>query len=88
MPRCFFAWGYNNNMPVVSRKPSSRPPRHWFLDGLSAFAFIALALIGGKGIARALGPIPALFFLVMMAGAGYYFGCAAWRGLMGDRLQK
>jgi hypothetical protein len=65
-----------------------RPARPWYQDAVSAFAFFVLALVGGKGVARALGPIGGLFYLILTAGTGYLFARAAWRGLSEDRRDQ
>lgn len=55
------------------------------MDGLCALAFFALALLLGKTISRALGPIAGLFFFAITAGLGWFYAKAAWRGLLQAR---
>ena len=59
------------------------PGRSWYLDALSAVAFMAL----GVFLLRPLKAIPALAFVVVLfhLGMAYYFGRAAIRGLFRSR---
>jgi hypothetical protein len=69
-----------------SAVPSPAPPRRpWYQDAASALAFFGLALAAGKPVARTLGPIAGLFFLLLTLGAGWIFGRAAWRELLRRR---
>lgn len=69
-----------------SAPPSPRRPgRPWYHDALTAFAFFALALVGGKMAGRAFGPIGGLLYLVLTGGTGWMFARAAWRGLTEDK---
>jgi hypothetical protein len=50
-----------------------------------SLALIALCLLLGKGVARLFGLLGGLFYVLITGGAGWYYGKAAWRGLIGDR---
>lgn len=74
--------------PTPPRPASAAAPaavRPWYMDGLCALAFFALALLLGKTISRALGPIAGLFFFAITAGLGWFYAKAAWRGLLQAR---
>jgi hypothetical protein len=64
---------------------SSIGPRQWYMEALSAIAYGALALCLGKTVSRALGPLPGLLFLLVLAGLSWYHGKAAWHGLIAAR---
>ena len=67
--------------PKSSPQHEQRAPRAWYVDALTAFAFFLLAFLMTAGAKRALGPIPALFVLILTGGTAYFFGRSAWRGL-------
>ncbi len=62
--------------------------RPWWWDGLTALAFWGNALVVGKFMTRTLGPIAGLFVFAILAGLGWFFGRAAWQGLMDARDGK
>jgi len=64
---------------------SRRPPRSWYVDALSAVAYLLLAFLLTAGAKRALGPIPALAVLTLTGGLCFFFGRSAWRGVLEAR---
>lgn len=64
---------------------ANRGIRPWWWDALGALAFLGQAVFVGKMMTRALGPVAGLFFFLVNAGLGYYFGRAAWRALLDAR---
>lgn len=64
-----------------STKPQSGA-RPWYVDAVCALAFTILALMLGKSLSRALGPVIGLFCFTICAGFGWYFARAAKRGFL------
>jgi hypothetical protein len=60
--------------------------RHWYLDALSALAFLGMAVF----LLRPLKSIPALAFIVVLfnLGMAYFFGRAALRGILNDLSKR
>lgn len=59
--------------------------RPWWWDALTAVAFLGNALVGGKFMTRALGPVAGLFVFAILGGLGYLFARSAWHSLLQKR---
>jgi hypothetical protein len=80
--------GYNQAVKQTRQPTPPLSARPWYQDAAASLAFFALALSAGKSIARMLGPIAGLFFLLLTLGAGWLFGRAAWGELLRRRNKK
>jgi hypothetical protein len=61
-------------------------PRRWFIDLICAVAFFILAFYLTRW-AKNLGPVPAIFVLVITGASGYAFARSAWQGVLGSRSE-
>ena len=83
--------GYNKIIMPPVLPPHSSPTtagRPWYLDGLSALAFFAVALFLSKPVRNLLGPVAPLFFFLMTAGIGWQFAKIAWNDLLARRSSR
>lgn len=74
-------------MKQMPDSPQSAPTNHrpFFMDFIAAVALVLVAFIGGRGLARTLGAVPAIFFFVVVAGLGWYYFRVGWRELRRGR---
>ena len=82
--------GYNHGMPAQNLPPSQPHTSQgkasgWFWDALASIAFAILALVGGKGASRAVGPAGAFIVFTIAAGLSWRYGRLAWRNFLAAR---
>ena len=74
-------------MPEQQMRARPAARRAWWLDALSAIAFLVLTIVVARPLAR-VNFLFGLFAFALLGGMTYFFAKSAWRGIIEGREQN